>query len=68
MSSTDMHGASISNSNDDVGDEGVADMDDPGGYFRRYTAAVERAKYCEREISEVEFEDALEAAGVLKGM
>lgn len=43
-------------------------MDDPDAYFPRSTAVVEMAKYCERETSVVEFEDALEAAGVLKGM
>lgn len=31
-------------------------------------AAVEHGKYCAREMSEVVFEDALEAAGVLMGM
>lgn len=33
----------------------------------RCTGAVGLAKYCEREMSEVEFEDTLEAARVLKG-
>lgn len=37
-------------------------------YFRRYTAAVEQAKHSEREMSEVVFEEALEAGEVLKGM
>lgn len=36
--------------------------------FQRYTAAVELAEYCEQKISQMEFEDALEAAEVLKGM
>lgn len=40
----------------------------PEAYFRCFSAAVELAKCCEREMSEVEVEDALEAAGVLKGM
>lgn len=34
--------------------------------FQRYTDAVELAKYCEREMMEVEYEDALEVAGYCK--
>lgn len=60
---TDMHVATISDTNDDVLDEGEANMDGPEAYFRRFTAAVELAKYCVREISEVEFEDTMESAG-----
>lgn len=48
-------------------DEAEADVDGPA-YFQRYTAVAELAKCCEREMSEVQVKDALEAAGVLKGM
>lgn len=37
-------------------------------YFRRYTTVVELAKFCEREMSKVEFEDALKVAGTMKEM
>lgn len=43
-------------------------MNDPEEHFRRYTAAVDQAKYSEQEMWEVEFEEAMEAAGVLEGM
>lgn len=57
-----MHDASFSN----TFDEGETDVDDPEAYYRCYTGVVKLAKYCEREMSEEVFEDALEAAGVLE--
>lgn len=53
-----MHVACISNTIGGVGGEGEANVNSPG--LLRYTSAVGLAKYCEREMSEVEFEDALE--------
>lgn len=52
----------------DLDNEGDTDMVSAEAYFRRYTAAVEQAKHSEREMSEVVFEEALEAGEVLKGM
>lgn len=43
-------------------------MDGPVVHFQRYTAAVELEKFREQEMSEVQFEEALEAAGWLKAM
>lgn len=58
----------IHDRNHDVDDGGETDVDGADDCFQRYTAAVELAGYCEQKISQMEFEDALEAAEVLKGM
>lgn len=58
-----MHVAAIS----DIGDEGEASTGGAEDVFWRYTAAVEQTKFCERESSDVELEDVLEAAGVVEG-
>lgn len=63
-SNNDMHVACTS----DLDKEGGTDMVSAEAYFRRYTAAVEQAKHSEREMSEVVFEEALEAGEALKGM
>lgn len=51
-----LHVASIFNTNVEIGGKGEANMNGPEAHFRRYSAAVELAKYCEREMSEVEFD------------
>lgn len=63
-SDIDTHAASASDMNNegDIGEVG------PEEHFRRYTAAVDQAKYSEQELSEMQFEEAMKAAGFLKGM
>lgn len=62
------HVAALHNTKDEVDDGGETNEDGDEVYFQRYTSTVELARYCEKEISQAEFEDALEAAEVLKGM
>lgn len=51
----------------DLNNEGDTDKVGPEEH-RRYTAAVDQATYSEQELSETEFEEAMEAAGFLEGV
>lgn len=51
-----------------AGDDGCLKENGRTVYFWCCMVAVEPAKYCKQEMSDEKFEDALDAAGVLKGM
>lgn len=60
--------AALYNTKDEVDDGGETNEDGDEVYFQRYTSTVELARYCEKEMSQTEFEDALDVTEVLKGM